>query len=576
MINVQESVLYKYPKVQTVPKPLISPIFSAIKRVIHQNDINTFLKEQEHAGPFSFVESVLDHFHFSYKFSSNQIENIPSSGRVVIIANHPLGALDALSLIHLVKRVRSDIKVVANDILSKIEQLKPILVGVNTFGETISKESIKQIHRSLENEEALIIFPSGEVSRARPNGVKDIKWHKGFLKFALKNTAPILPIHIDAKNSTLFYTISSINKKLSSMLLPHEMFKKRNGSLEFTIGESIPYKNFHNNLLEEKVQVKLFKKHLYRIAKGKKPVFSTEKCIAHPEDRQVLKQELQTCQELGKTSDGKKIYLYEYEKGSIILQEISRLREYTFRKVEEGTGKKRDKDEYDYYYKHIILWDDEELEIAGAYRIAESNFVYEDYDIEGFYTNSLFGFNSGFTPYLNNSIELGRSFVQPKYWGSRALDYLWQGIGAYLYENPHIKYMFGAVTLSASLPKSAQELIIHYYDKYYGNHHELLNPKNKFLFPKDALDELSYIFNGDDAQKDFRILREQLNYYGATVPTLYKQYADLCEEGGISFMGYNIDKEFGDCIDSFILVEIDKIKQKKRDRYIKSSMLTNQ
>ncbi len=571
MLNVQQAVINKYPKIQVLPKPLLSPLFAAVKKMIHQNDINTFLKQQQYAGPFAFVESVLDYFQFSYKFSSNQIENIPASGRVVIIANHPLGALDALSLIHLVKRVRNDIKVVANDMLNQIDQLKPILVGVNTFGEGVSKASVKQINDALEREEALIIFPSGEVSRARPNGVKDTRWHRGFLTFATKNMAPILPIHINAKNSALFYTLSSFNKSLSTMLLPHEMFNKQNGSLEFTIGESIPYKSFINNPLDTKSQVKLFRKHLYRVAKGRKPVFSTQKCIAHPEDRLLLKKELQTCQSLGKTSDGKKIYLYDYQQGSVILQEISRLREFTFRKVEEGTGKKRDKDDYDYYYKHIVLWDDEALEIAGAYRIAESNFVYKNYDIEGFYTDSLFGFDTEFEPYLINSIELGRSFVQPKYWGSRALDYLWQGIGAYLYENPHIKYMFGAVTLSGGMPKSAQELIVHYYDKYYGNHHELLHPKDRFKFSKNSLDDFELIFDGNDAQKDFRILREQLDYYGVTVPTLYKQYADLCEEGGISFMGYNVDKDFGNCVDSFILVEVDKIKAKKRERYIRGA-----
>lgn len=569
MINVQASVINKYPKVQAIPSPILSPFFAAIKRVIHENDINKFLEQQQYAGPFAFVESVLDYFNFSYKYSSNQIENIPSSGRVVIIANHPLGALDALSLIHLVKKVRSDIKVVANDLLSQIEQLKPILVGVDTFGENISKSSVKEIHETLNREEALIIFPSGEVSRARPNGVKDTQWNKGFLSFATKNMAPILPIYIKAKNSTLFYTLSSLNKSLSSVLLPHEMFKKRNGSLEFKIGQSIPYKSFANNPLNAKLQVKLFKKHLYRVAKGKKGVFATECSIAHPENRQLLKEELEKCEALGRTSDGKKIYLYEYEQGSVILQEIARLREFTFRKVEEGTGKKRDKDSYDLYYKHIILWDENALEIAGAYRIAESNFVYINYDKEGFYTDALFDFDDKFIPYLNNSIELGRSFVQPKYWGSRALDYLWQGIGAYLHKNPHIKYMFGAVTLSGALPRNAQELLVYYYDKYYGNHHELLHPKDPFIFSPNSIDDLETIFNGKDIKEDFRTLRNQLDYYNATIPTLYKQYSELCEEGGISFMGYNVDKDFGNCVDSFILVEIDKIKPKKKERYIK-------
>ncbi|CAA6821001.1 MAG: Putative hemolysin [uncultured Sulfurovum sp.] len=570
MINVQASVINKYPQVESIPKPILTPLFSAVKKIIHQNDINIFLEEQKQTNPFSFVEAVLEYFNFSYKFSSNQIENIPATGRVVIIANHPLGALDALSLIDMVKRVRSDVKVVANNMLGEIKQLEPILVGVNTFDESISKESVQEIHQTLKNEEALIIFPSGEVSRARPNGIKDTKWHKGFLKFAKKNKAPILPIYIDAKNSTLFYTFSSVNKGLSSLLLSHEMFKQRNKSLEFVVGELIPFKSFTNSPLETKHLVKLFKKHLYKMSQGKKALFITEQAIAHPESRQTLKKELSKAQKLGETNDGKIIYLYEYEKGSIVLQEIARLRELTFRQVEEGTGKKRDKDDFDYYYKHIVLWDDKELEIAGSYRIAESNYVYQNYDIEGFYTHSLFNFDADFEPYLHNSIELGRSFVQPKYWGSRALDYLWQGIGAYLSQNEHIKYMFGAVSLTNSMPKAAQELIIYYYDKHYGRHKELLKPKKPFEITNSNLGHLETIFNGNDEKENLIILKEQLNYYGVTIPTLYKQYSELCEQGGISFLGYNIDKEFNDCIDSFILVNVHKIKEKKRKRYIKS------
>ncbi len=569
MINIQQAITQKYPKINSIPKPITSILFAGIKKIIHENNINNFLEEHKNLSAFSFVESALEYFDFSYKVSSNQIENIPASGRVVIIANHPLGALDALALIKMVHSVRSDIKVVANDLLSEIPQLKSILVGVDAFSNKISKESIKEINRVLENEEALIIFPSGEVSRARVNGIKDTKWHRGFLKFATNNQAPILPIYINAKNSALFYTISSLNKSLSTFLLPHEMFKKRSGSLEFKIGKLIPYKNYANSHLDTKTQIKMFKKHLYRIAKGKKGVFKTESSIAHPEDRQELKRELLETELLGKTSDGKLIYLYEYKEDSVILKEIARLRELTFRKVEEGTGKKRDKDDFDYYYKHIILWDDKDLEIVGSYRIAESNFVYENYGFDGFYTHSLFNFDEKFAKYLTNSIELGRSFVQPRYWGSRALDYLWQGIGAYLYMHQNIKYMFGAVSISGAMPSVAKSLMIYYYDKYYGRYHDMLHPKDEYKIPAKDKEEFDKIFTANDAREDFKVLREQLNYYNVTVPTLYKQYADLCEEGGISFMGYNVDKDFENCIDSFILVDIDKIKDKKRERYIK-------
>ena len=571
MVNIQKALSVKYPTITKLPFVIKKPVFGFIKKLIKENEINSFLKTYEKAGPFEFIDGVLDYFHFSYKVSSNQIENIPTSGRVVIIANHPLGALDALSLINLIKEVRSDIKIVANDVLSQINQLKPILLSIDAFGLKTSKETIEQIYNSLDNEEAVIIFPSGEVSRARPDGIKDTKWHKGFLKFALKKNAPILPIYIKAKNSALFYTISTINKKLSAALLPYEMFNKKNKSLEFVIGEIVPFKSFVQNSFDIKTKVKLFKKHLYNISKSKRPIFTTQKCIARPENRQYIKEELALSQVLGETTDGKKIYLFDYQKESSVMKEISRLREFTFRKVEEGTGNKRDLDEFDEYYKHIVLWDDEKLEIVGSYRIGESDFIHEYYGKEGFYSNSLFDFNEQFEPYLENSIELGRSFVQPKYWGSRALDYLWQGIGAYLYKNPHIRYMFGPVSLSSSIPKGAQNLIIYYYSKHYSAHTNLITPNSPFVLTKSEKDELDCIFTKEDEKENFLLLKEQLECYNATVPTLYKQYTELCEEGGISFMGYNIDESFNNCVDSFILVDIEKIKEKKRKRYIKDS-----
>ncbi len=572
LVNIQNVISLKYPTVSKLPFLIKKPLFGFIQKLIYENKINNFLAENENLGAFDFIDAVLEYFNFSYKVSSNQIENIPSSGRVVIVANHPLGALDALSLINLVKKVRSDVKIVANDVLTHIKPLNSILLGIDTFGISTSKYTIEQIYASLEKEEVVIVFPSGEVSRARPVGIKDTKWHKGFLKFALKKHAPILPIYIKAKNSTLFYTLSSINKRLSAILLPYEMFNKKNKTLEFVIGEIIPYKSFKDNNFNLKTKVNLFKKHLYSIAKSKKPVFATQKCIAHPENRQEIKEELRSSELLGLTTDGKKIFLFDFKNQSAVMKEISRLRELTFRKVEEGTGNKRDSDEFDEYYQHIVLWDEDKLEIAGAYRIADSNFVQEYFGNEGFYSNSLFAFQPEFAPYLQNSIELGRSFVQPRYWGSRALDYLWQGIGAFLYKNPHIKYMFGPVSLSSSMPQDAVNLIVYYYMKNYHINGNLTTALKPFKLSQTEEDEFKNIFKGENEREDFAILKEYLGNYNTTVPTLYKQYTELCEKDGVFFTGFNIDENFNNCIDGFIVVEIEKIKQKKRQRYIRDNL----
>lgn len=570
MIDIEKSIKAKAPKIEQLPSVVRKSIINILKKILHEKEINAFLKEHKGEGAFAFVESILDYFSFGYKVAHNELENIPSSGKVIIIANHPLGALDALSLIDMVSKIRKDIKVVANDVLSSIEPLAPILIKVDAFGGRITKESIKEINSSLNEEKVVIFFPSGEVSRLRVDGIKDGRWNKGFLNFATKNRAPVLPVYIKSKNSLLFYIVSWINKAFSALLLPNEMFKKRDKSLEFKIGKIIPYKSFSDTKIDTKTKVKLFKRHLYRVAKGKKGIFTTQKCIAHPEDRQLLRDELKECKVLGKTKDGKIIYLYEYQKESFLLREIGRLREQTFRKVEEGTGKKRDTDEFDRYYKHIILWDEEVLEIVGSYRIAESDFVFEHFGAKGFYSNTLFEFEPDFHNYLHNSIELGRSFVQPRYWGSRALDYLWQGIGAYLYRNSHIKYMFGPVSISGGMPKGAQNLIVYYYKKYYGKKDStFIKPKDPFIISHNETEELEKIFNGVDVLGGYRLLKEHLSCYGVLVPTLYKHYTELCEEGGVYFLDFNIDRLFDNCVDGFIVVETDKIKQKKRDRYIK-------
>jgi putative hemolysin len=553
-------------KISGYPSFFKKPVLKTLKKLIRQDEINEFLQQTSHLGTFEFIEEILEYFNFTYKISNNETENIPKTGRTIIIANHPQGALDSLCLIHLVSKIRKDIKITANTFLSSIPQLKPLLIEIDPFNNKIPKNSVKEIDKALKNEEVVIFFPAGEVSRITPSGIKDGKWYQGFLKFSFKNRSPILPIYIKSKNSALFYGTSYINKTFSSLLLPNEMFMQKNKSLEFKIGELIPFENFSRLNIDKKTLVKLFKKHLYKLPKNKQ-VFQTQKCIAHPEEKGEIKKELKNSEFLGETADGKKIYLYQNSDESVILKEIGRLRELTFRKVKEGTGKKRDLDRYDKYYKHIILWDDENLEIIGSYRIGTGAEIYEQYGIKGFYSNTLFDFSRRFEKLLPFSIELGRSFVQPKYWGSRALDCLWQGIGKYLKNNPQIKYMFGPVSISSAMPKTAQNLIIYYHDLYYGNKDALVKAKNPFILKKREIDEMEEIFCGYDRNKDFFILKEQLKEYNISIPTLYKHYTGLCENHGVQFLGYNIDKYFNDCIDSMILVEIDKINEKKKKRY---------
>lgn len=570
MIDIQKEIEKKFPNIQKRSGLVKNSIFKTAKKLIHQDNINTFLEKNGTLKGFDFIDAVLDYFNFDFSYASNDLLKIPTTGRVVIIANHPLGALDALSLLKLVAQVRKDVKIIANDFLAGFEPLEQLFIKIDNFKSRQNKQNIQKVYDCLNNEEAVIIFPAGEVSRLSPKGVVDGKWHKGFLKFAKRTKSPILPVLVQGKNSKTFYTLSILNKTFSTILLSDEMFKKKDKQISLKVGDIIPSEHIYPLGLDEEYIVSLYKKHLYGLKKGKRKYFVTQNPIARPEDPKQLKKILQKSKLLGKTKDGKAIYLYSYEESldSTVLNEIGRLREISFRKVQEGVNQKRDLDRYDKYYEHIILWDEDDLEIVGAYRIANSKNILEKYGKKGFYTSTLFDFKEEFDLYLKDSIELGRSFVQPKYWGSRALDYLWFGIGAYLRDNPHIRYMFGPVSLSSSYPNAAKEMITFFYDSYFGQK-DIVEAKIPYIVKQEQFKN-DFLLN--DYKHDFKKMKTVLSAMGAAVPTLYKQYSELCEDGGIKFCSFNVDPDFSDCIDGFIIVDVQKIKSAQKQRYIHNNL----
>lgn len=565
MLNIEQAVQQKFPNFEHSKPWFKKSTLSFLRRITHEQEVNRFLEQHSQLTGFDFIDEVLDYFNFSYSISNRHRHNIPATGRVVIVANHPLGALDGLSLLKMVGEVRRDVKIVANDMLLNFSALSSLFLPVDNLSKSTRKSSVGNIIDSLNRDEAVIVFPAGEVSRIRPSGVRDGKWNSGFLNFAKKTNAPVLPVFVGARNSSLFYSASMVYKPLSGMMLAHEMFNKNSKTIQICVGEPIPYLQIEALPLVKAEKAKLLRRHLYRLAKGKKPLLKTENTIAHPQDRRAIKQELKSAKLLGETADQKKIYLFDYLPDSAVMQEIGRLREMTFRQVGEGTGKKRDLDQYDRDYRHLILWDEQELEIAGAYRIGEVARIQQNN--RQIYSAELFDYQPAMQRYFAKGIELGRSFVSPKYWGKRSLDYLWYGIGAYLKQFPEIRYLFGPVSLSASYPAFGQALIVEYYRQYFADNEQLALARSPYQTDAESLARIDNLFTGD-AEHDFTLMREQLAHMQVTVPTLYKQYADVCESGGARFIDFNIDANFGFCIDGLVMVDLQQLKPGKRKRYL--------
>ena len=572
-LNLNELILSKFNFSANAFGRLLKEISAKILlRMLYAKKIEDFIKQNEHLDEKHFIGSLFDDLNFSYTVSNIDQEKIPSQGKVICVANHPIGSLDALSILKAVLDVRSDVKIIANEVLNNIQPLKNLIIPLKLDTKIPQRDSIVAIQKALQSDMAIIIFPAGTVSRLKGFKIYDSKWHSGAVRLANKYSVPVLPIFIEARNSFLFYLVSLINKKLSTLLLAHELFNKNNKRIQLKIGDVIPAKVFSKQMIDDDSQTKLLKKHVYLIGKNRKGIYSTEKNVIHPVERKLIKSELTNSKLLGLTHDNKKIYLTNKSSSPNTINEIARLRELTFRKVGEGTGKKLDIDKYDSHYSHLIVWDEAELEIIGAYRIGSGKYIMDKLDQNGFYTSTLFNFSHEFTNrYLNESIELGRSFVQSKYWNSNALNSLWQGIGAYLKYDPSVKYLFGGVSISNNYPLEAKELIVYYFNKWYGDNTQLVESKRKFVVSQYSLNIHNKLFNGASAKEDYKTLKHMLKPLGYAVPVLYKHYADLCKNGGVKYLDFGTDPDFENCIDGLILVDVNLIKEEKREKFINSN-----
>lgn len=568
MIQLEQRMQQRFPRWFRGRRGVIAKtLLRRVERWSRLDEIDAFLAANRHVRGFEFVAAALQFLGVRYQIDAAALARIPAQGHLLIVANHPSGALDALALLDAVGKVRRDVRIVANDFLSVLDNIETLLLPVRILGGRPSAHSLRAVDAALARGECVIVFPAGEVSRLGPRGVRDTRWRRGFLRFARACQAPVLPVRIQARNSALFYGASALFKPVGTALLAREMFARRARQIGLQIGvpRQLPDKVDGDALLRD------IRREVYAL--GTRQTARLPAIPAGPEplaaavDAGAVRAGIDAMQLLGSTSDGKQIRVGRLAADAPLLQEIGRLRELTFREVGEGTGRSIDVDAWDSWYEHIVLWDDAAGCISGAYRIARGAPTLARYGIRGLYTASLFDYADDAIARLAQRMELGRSFVVPAYWGSRSIDYLWQGIGAYLRAHPKVRYLFGAVSISAALPVAARQQIVAHYAHFHGGEYGDVMSKRPFEYhaalPQDA---------GLDADTAFRVLKANLDALGAQVPMLYKQYTELCEPGGARFLAFGVDPDFSDAVDGLIEVDIQRMRPKKRQRYLGESV----
>jgi putative hemolysin len=528
-------------------------------------------------------DRILREMAVEYTVRESDMKNIPLEGPAVVFANHPFGMLDGILMGALLLRLRPDVKLLANQLLNCMEELKAHCVLVdNMMGEGHEATNRRGIREALEwvkQGHMLIVFPSGEVASwsRHHRRVLDPQWNRNMARIARMAEARCVPAFISGINSVGFHLAGMINPRLRTLLLPHELINKRGRRMEIRIGtpvegetlkaigdddKAIDLLRWNSSLLSLRDRIGSPRVRFFPAK------WAPKHAVAPAEDPTVLLRELQSLPpDALLDSTGKmRVYALSSRQAPRVVREVGRLRELTFRAAGEGTGKARDLDRFDAYYTHIVLWNDERQEIAGAYRICNVQNVLHRYGLRGLYTATLFRFQPRFFAKVGPALELGRSFIHLDYQRQYApLLVLWKGVGSYIVRHPETPMLFGAVSISADYSMASREVM----HRYLSGHSvdaellKLIRPKHPPRASADGAHELesfARVFSLDDISDWVSLFESD----GKGVPVLVRHYMKL----GGKFVGFNVDAKFSNVLDGLLMVDLRKAKPELLARYL--------
>ena len=263
-IDVDKVLKEKSPKVYQFTPTIF---LKKLRSIIHQEEINEILNKLEGKKGLEFIEKALDLIKVSS--TTNGFENLPKNGGVVIVANHPLGGLDGVTLMNEIGKIRRDIKFIVNDILNQFEPFNSLFIPVNKHGSN-TRDSIMRIDELYQSDQCIVIFPAGLVSRKQKEKIEDLEWKKSFIAKVKKFYKPIYPVHISGQNSKRFYRTANIRKKmgikinLEMLLLADEMFKQQGTTIHLTMGKPI-LPNVFNKTKSDHEWAQTIKEHIYEL-----------------------------------------------------------------------------------------------------------------------------------------------------------------------------------------------------------------------------------------------------------------------------------------------------------------------
>lgn len=532
------------------------------------------------------LEGLLAEMRVDLRFNDADRSRIPATGPVVVVANHPYGVLDGAILTVLLTRVRPDVKVLTNLLLSEIPELEQHCIFLDPFQTDRPADSNRKALREavawLQQGSMLAIFPAGEVAHWQMPAaqIADPAWNDTAVRLIRRTRATALPVYFCGHNSVGFQLLGMIHPKLRSAFLLQEFLQQEGKEVEVRIGSAIPadaidsihddreainYLHSRTHLLARRSRTEVPRAVRLRsriAAKIQQPVATA----VHSE---LLQHEIESLPADRGLAENAEFAVYHANAREIpnLLLEVGRVRELTFRRAGEGTGKRRDLDSFDAYYRHVLLWSKTKRELVGGYRAGSTSEILAERGLAGLYTSTLFRYDESLFQKLGPALELGRSFVRPEYQRQYApLLLLWKGIARLVATHPEIPVLFGAVSISNDYNKASREMIYRFFearmmeDDLAG----LIEPRRPFrpgfLRRWDCGSMCRALRDLDELAQPITDIEAD----GKGLPILLRQYAKI----GGRLLGFNVDRNFSNVLDGLVVVDLRQTEPAVLERYM--------
>jgi putative hemolysin len=549
--------------------PGASTKLSAIEQFFFLRPLQKVYSRVQQGGP-GILERLLHEMRIEVRVTEQDMARIPRTGPALVVANHPFGILDGAVLGAIMPRLRKDVKLLTNYLVSAVEELADLCIYLDPFerasAHRVNVTGLRQAVSHLRNGGMLIMFPAGEVShwQFRHGEVTDPEWSPAVARLVRMSRAPVIPVLFGGRNSLPYQVLGVVHPKLRTLQLPRELLNKAGKQIELRVGTPVPAEKICR--IRNDQQATSYLRWRTYLLRRRQPAAQTggppaathhREDLLPPIDQEAVAAEIAALGAENELEESRDFRVVVANASQIprTLIEIGRQRELAFREAGEGTGKELDLDSFDAHYKHLILWHRKDSQIAGGYRFSSTAEVLPVRGLQGLYTTTLFWIDPKFFDLTGPALEVGRSFIRREYQKQYAsLHMLWKGLAGYVSRRPETPVLFGPVSISSTYHRTSRELLFQFFRSQRANPlSEWIRPKRPFRSRPLSYWELRTIRYLLDIEEMSSSIAE-IEGDGKGVPVLIRQYLKL----GGELLAFNVDKNFSNVLDGLILVDLRK------------------